>query len=146
MKKLVKETINFERKKDPISSLGVSRKQMIQEWLDEMGVRNYTINDDLTIDVNGNVYLGDKDLNEFPDYVQFNIVDGYFGLDQNNLESLRGCPIKCGAFACANNNLTSLDHCPREVIGAFECSGNLKKFKIGYVLSKCKVKRFSIFV
>ena len=35
-------------------------KEEIEKWLDEMKVKKYTINDDLTVDVNDSVFLGYK--------------------------------------------------------------------------------------
>jgi hypothetical protein len=37
-------------------------KGEIKNWLDCYGIKNYTINDDLTVDVNGSVDLYDKNL------------------------------------------------------------------------------------
>ncbi|NCP98095.1 hypothetical protein GW796_07220 [archaeon] len=39
-------------------------KEKIEKWLYEYGIEKYIINDNLTIDVNGDVDLSDKDLIE----------------------------------------------------------------------------------
>ncbi len=52
-------------------------------------IRNYTINPDGTIDVDS-VDLYDKDLNKIP--LNFNRVERYFDINNNNLTSLEGSP------------------------------------------------------
>ena len=101
------------------------RRGLIEDWLKEHGIRNYTINKDLTINVNGNVYLSAIDLKEFPEYIQFGVVRGDFVCRINYLTSLRGVPrIVGGNFDCADNELTSLEGAPKEVGGYFDCSHN----------------------
>ena len=100
--------------------------RLIREWLDEYGVKNYTINDDYTIDVDGYVNLVGKDLTEFPEYIQFGIVKGDFNCSGNGLISLRGCPreVRLGNFLCNHNQLTSLEGVPKKVEKIFDCSNN----------------------
>ena len=38
--------------------MSIGKTAIIQKWLDDMGVENGTINDDLSIDVNGVVNFG----------------------------------------------------------------------------------------
>ena len=64
-----------------------TKKQIIQ-WLDEMSIKDYVINKNLTVDVEGNVDLLYKELKEFP--VQFEKVGGYFFCSNNQLKSLKG--------------------------------------------------------
>ena len=60
-------------------SFKAQRREMIEEWLKEYKIKNYTINDDFTIDVDGSIDLFfSKDLSEFPDYIQFGVVKGFF--------------------------------------------------------------------
>ena len=87
------------------------------------GIENYTINDDGTIDVDGNVWLNNKGLTELP--LNFNKVTGYFECGANNLTSLKGSPCWVGGyFSCSNNLLTSLEFCPDYVGSDFYCSNN----------------------
>jgi hypothetical protein len=96
--------ITFKKSDNHLVSLGVGQVSLITKWLDEMGVTNYTINDDLTIDINGDVDLSHRDLDKFPSYVKFGRVGGYFDCSSNQLVSLNGSPIKvCGNFSCSNN-------------------------------------------
>jgi hypothetical protein len=86
-------------------------------------IKNYTINNDLTIDVDGDVYLGEKDLKHLP--LKFNYVNGIFVCRINKLKSLEGCPKTVnGSFFCSDNKLKSLEGCPKTVGDGFYCSNN----------------------
>ena len=139
------------------------RREMIEDWLNEYNIKNYTINDDFTIDVDGDVNLVRKNLMEFPEYIQFGVVKGTFNCSGNRLTSLRGCPreVRLGNFLCnhnqltslegvpkkvekifdcSNNKLTSLEGAPKEVRWNFDCSHNSTQFTEEDVLAVCKVK------
>jgi hypothetical protein len=142
--KLISESLNFEKKNDPLVSLGVGQKALIEKWLDEMGVTNYTINDDLTIDVKDSVNLDGRllknKLTQFPEYIQFNIVYAYFEIQHNNFITLRGCPyIVKGYFSCCDNELYSLEYAPKKC-GEFWCINNKIRFTKEYVSSLCDVR------
>ncbi len=92
-----------------------------QVWLDLMGVKNYTIHDDLTVDVNGSVDISFEGLTCIP--VQFGVVKGDFNCYFNHLTTLIGAPNTCEWFLCYGNHLTSLDGAPKECT-TFDCSGN----------------------
>ena len=109
--------------------------------------KNYTINPDWTINVNGDVYLYRKNLTEFPDYIKFNNVSGYFDCSNNQLISLKGCPTSVGGgFVCSRNQLTSLKGCPTSVGGVFYCWNNPGKFTEEDVLKVCKVNPKNIVI
>ena len=96
---------------------------MISLICEKYNIENYTINDDGSIDVNGDVDLYNCNLTELP--LRFNKVTGYFHCGGNKLTSLKGCPKWVGGFFyCTNNNLTSLEFSPDYVGGFFNCSGN----------------------
>lgn len=79
-----------------------------------------------------------------PEYIQFNVVEGYFSID-GNLKTLRECPrVVYDNFWCSHNKLENLKFCPKEVRGSFICHHNLKQFDKDYVLSLCKTKRSRI--
>jgi hypothetical protein len=63
----------------------MTRKQ-IDIICEEYNIQNYTINDDLSIDVYTNVNLSRLGLKELP--LKFNNVRGYFNCNSNNLTSL----------------------------------------------------------
>ena len=99
-------------------------KQEIYDYLDELDVLDYTINDDLTVDSRYNVNLYHMIMeDELP--FNFNHVKGIFEIDSNDLTSLKGCPKIVGKeFYCNDNQLTSLKGCPKSVGGTFNCDNN----------------------
>lgn len=86
-------------------------------------ITNYTINDDGSIDVDGDVNLGTWDLKKLP--LIFNKVNGDFDCYENELESLEGAPrYVSGYFNCGGNELTSLEYSPKYVGKEFFCHLN----------------------
>jgi len=93
-------------------------KNGIENWLKKYEIKNYTINNDLTVDVDGDVYLYYKKLKQIP--IKFDIIKGYFNCSNNYLTSLDFCPKEVGGnFNCSWNELISLDGCPKSVGGDF---------------------------
>jgi hypothetical protein len=89
-------------------------------------IENYTINDDLSIDVDGSIGLYNKNLEHLP--LKFNYVDGSFECQGNKLKSLEGCPKTVGGgFYCLDNELKTLEGCPQTVGGDFYCGHNKLK-------------------
>jgi hypothetical protein len=100
-----------------------STKEDIDSICLKYGIKNYTINSDGTIDVDGGVDLSRKNIDKLP--LKFGKVTGHFYCNNNQLTSLEGCPTELGGdFDCSRNQLTSLEGCPTEVGGYFSCSGN----------------------
>ncbi len=96
---------------------------MIDEICRKYNITDYTINDDGSIDVVGNIDLSQMRLTELP--LRFNKVTGYFLCIENRLTSLKGSPKWVGdSFHCGHNNLTSLEFGPVYVGGYFCCSDN----------------------
>lgn len=84
-------------------------KEDIEKWLIYHEIKNYTINDDLTVDVKDNVILEYQNFEYFP--VKFNKVGGNFNCyNCVNLMTLEGAPLEVGEdFSCAYSvRLTSL--------------------------------------
>ena len=101
------------------------RTEMIKEWLKKYNINNYIIKDDFTIDVSEDISFKIQILKEFPEYIQFGVVEGFFDCSYCHLKSLRGVPrIVKGYFDCADNELTSLEGAPKEVGGDFDCRHN----------------------
>lgn len=95
----------------------------IERWLQQYSIYDYTINENLDVDVNGDVILTNKNLTEFP--FQFGVVTGDFSCSFNILTSLQHCPTTVGGnFYCTGNILTSLEHCPSCVGRGFYCYKN----------------------
>ena len=139
--KTLKESI-LSRSSHNGESFKAQRRNEIEKWLKKYNIKNYTINDDFTIDVNGSIDLFfSKDLSEFPDYIQFGVVKGFFKCIHSQLTSLRGCPRKIEKFFdCRYNKLTSLEGAPEEVVGDFVCSHNSTTFTVEDVRRVCDVK------
>jgi len=99
-----------------------SREEII-EVCKKYEINNYTINDDLSIDVDDFVDLSQTGLEYIP--LRFNYVSGGFRCSQNELKSLEGCPqTVSGSFYCSNNKLVSLEGCPQTVGFNFGCEDN----------------------
>jgi hypothetical protein len=100
--------------------------------------KNYTINSDGIVDVDGKVDLCNRlgDMTKLP--VKFGKVSGFFACIGNNLTTLECCPKYVGGvFYCRNNKLTTLEGCPNYVGGDFTCDilthhilGNIQGKKI----------------
>jgi len=87
-------------------------------------IKNYSINSDGSIDVNGDVDLRDCHLRKLP--LQFGKVGGGFTCMDNDLISLDGSPHTVGLlFNCTNNNLTNLIGGPTTVGGNYTCNINI---------------------
>ena len=100
----------------------------------KFGIRNYTINEDSTIDVDGDVDLRNKGLTKLP--LKFGKVSGDFYCQYNQLTSLSGAPLSVGRdFSCLNNQLKSLSGAPLSVGGYFNCISNQLKSLSGSPLS-----------
>lgn len=93
--------------------------EKVEQWLKAMKIQKYTINTDLTVDVDGDVNLEMKKISLFP--VQFGEINGSFLCSYNSLTSLKGAPRIIAADFWANGNrlLTSLDNGPVEVGGDY---------------------------
>ncbi len=116
----------------------------IEDICKKYDIRNYTINSDGSIDVDGDFYSSREELTKLP--LKFGKVTGNFNCSFNELTSLEGSPnyvggyFNCrgnqlftlegspnyvgGYFDCGNNNLTSLEGSPKEVGDSFWCYSN----------------------
>jgi len=133
--KLINENIEHtftRRGEDKLGSIGIGTRELIKKWLENHRIQNYIINKDLSIDVKDNVKLFILKLENFPEYIKFNTVDGDFNIAINNLTSLRGCPLYVGQdFSCSKNLLTSLEYGPLIVNKNYYCGRNLITSLIG---------------
>jgi len=95
----------------------------IEAICNEYNIKNYNINDDGSIDVDGDVDLFNKGLKVLP--LKFRKVSGDFHCSYNQLISLEGAPQSIGGnFYCNYSKLTSLESAPKRVGGDFECGSN----------------------
>ncbi len=104
------------------------RNKKINDICKKYHIKNYVINLDGSISVNGNVRLMPISgswwsLKKMP--LKFKDVSGSFSCSYNQLTSLEGCPKTVGGdFNCSFNKLTSLNGCPERIDGDFNCSHN----------------------
>ena len=99
-----------------------TREEVI-EVCEKYEIENYAINDDLSIDVDSDVYLDSQSLEYLP--LKFNYVSGNFNCFVNKLKTLEGSPQTVeGNFDCSFNKLETLEGCPQTIGGYFNCSYN----------------------
>jgi hypothetical protein len=96
--------------------------ELISRYIDSIcekfKIDNYTVNEDGTVDVDGDVELSDKGLKKLP--LKFGRVTGHFSCNNNELTTLEGSPSRVGGyFICNSNELTTLKGGPSEVGGNF---------------------------
>jgi len=123
------------------SNMGVGEYQRIKNWLDEVGIKNYTINKDLTVDVDDGVDLRKMTFEKLP--VRFGKVSWWFDISNcKNLKTLEGCPKEVdGSFFCNDcPNLKTLEGCPKEVYSNFWCYDCGRNFTRTDVNKLCKVR------
>ena len=118
-------------KEDFFDNIGIGEESQIRDWLESHKIQNYTLNNDLNIDVDGNVRLNGYKEKQLPDYIKFRKVTGsFYIISCDELKSLEGCPKEVGGnFDCSDcPKLTSLKGAPKEVGGNFYCWGCGKQF------------------
>jgi hypothetical protein len=97
----------------------VQKYLICQKW----DIKNWSVNADGTIDVDGDVWLVSKGLKELP--LKFGKVSGHFNCHDNELTTLEGSPREVGRdFYCGNNKLTTLEGGPNKVGDSFICANN----------------------
>ncbi len=115
----------------------------IHDICDKYKIRNYTINPDGSIDVDGNVNLKYNELTKIP--IKFNKVSSWFKVSFNMLESLENSPNEVGGhFYCSHNNLKNLIGLPSKIFGPVRCIKNplesLEGFELDYYKLTCSNK------
>jgi hypothetical protein len=100
--------------------------ESISDICKKYNIKNYTINEDGSVDVDGNVFfLPGKYIRLTKLPLKFGKVTGDFVCSENELASLEGCPEWVGGtFDCSRNQLTSLEGCSKSVGGRFYCEQN----------------------
>jgi len=97
-------------------------EKTIKDFCKKYHIEDYTINNDGSIDVDGDVILMEFDLQKIP--IKFNNVTGTFNCSYNRLTSLKNAPKYVGeVFTCQSNCLTSLEGFPisvGEVVVAYD--------------------------
>lgn len=90
----------------------LTTQSAIKDWLDTYRIFRYIIHENLTVDVNGDVFLDSEDISEIP--FQFNHIAGVFNIANTCFKTLEnvGLPRQAGRFVATDNHLTSLKGCP----------------------------------
>jgi hypothetical protein len=98
-------------------------ERTIVDWCTHLEIRNYTINGDGIVDVNGLVTICAKVIGKIP--IQFGITER-FNCSECELKTLEGAPNKVvkNGFYCSYNLLQSLEYGPKIVYGDYMCRAN----------------------
>lgn len=89
-------------------------KAEIEIWCDQVMISNYTISDNLVVDVYDDVILYLIYMDQLP--IQFGTVSGDFILGENGLKTFKGVPSSVGGdFICGGNQIKDLDFFPLEI-------------------------------
>lgn len=98
-------------------------EEEIRRICTENGIKDYSIESDGSVNVNGAIAMTYEDLEELP--LDFGVVTGDFICHNNLLTTLKGSPHTVGGdFSCSHNQLTSLEGGPEYVGGSFACKDN----------------------
>lgn len=102
----------------------------------------FTINDDLSVSVDGDVVMSGKNLSEIP--VNFRDVSGDFDCSFNKLKTLKNSPKIVGKnFFCDTNRLITLKGCPEKVGERFVATHNNISSLSDYTTYALGVSNFS---
>ena len=98
-------------------------KEEVDKTCKEIGLKNYVVNDDMSVSCYSGVSLLNKKYTKLP--VTFKEVHGSFNCGYGRLTTLEGCPQRVfGDFCCNSNQLRSLKGCPNKIGGGFYCADN----------------------
>lgn len=131
------------------------KKEQIVDLLIQWGIENYTVNDDLTVDVDGDVSLQQAfEIKKSREFVfQWGVIKGNFSCARCLLISLEGAPREVhGNFDCSGNKFILLDHSPEIVKGDYLCYNNkslrslqgcTRKIGGNFDISNCGIPRLA---
>ncbi len=103
----------------------IPREEILKiiETCRQYGIKEYDINPDGSLYVNGPANLAYRDLTELP--LNFDTVVGDFSCHGNQLTTLKGSPKTIGgSFYCYENLLPNMKFCPQDIYREFQCSDN----------------------
>ncbi len=99
------------------------KNYLLNKELEKNRIKNYTINEDGSIDCNQDINFFCENLNEIP--FKFNRINGNFEISNNKLKSLKNCAKYVeGYFDCSVNKLISLEFGPEYVSKNYHCINN----------------------
>ncbi len=95
----------------------------LEKKLKKYFINKHTLNEDGSIDCDQFINLDNQKLNIIP--FNFNKINGYFFIHDNQLTSLKNCPKYISEwFECSQNKLTSLEFGPEYVGEDYSCNHN----------------------
>lgn len=98
-------------------------RDLIEQFLNNLGIVQFYIKSNLTVDIYESICISNLNLKEIP--FKINKVKGYFDCSDNQLTSLKNCPVEVtGFFDCSQNELTSLEFGPKKVGTFYNCYNN----------------------
>ena len=107
----------------PSATKFLKSKKLIENWLKKYEVKNYEINEDLTVSLFSPLRIIRKRLKTIP--IKFKDSKA-INVSGNQLASIDWAPeIVDGDFKCNDNKIVTLEGGPREVKGTFNCAWNL---------------------
>lgn len=98
------------------------KKEDIINWLNEYEIKNYIINEDLTVDAEI-VSLYDKNLKDIP--VKFNKVLKFY-CSNNYLTNLNNMPNECYLIDFSHNNINDISQIPKKVVEIHANNNNIQ--------------------
>jgi len=94
-----------------------------KDWLYLMKIRNFFINNDLIINVDGSVDISSQELTHIP--VKFGVVNGHFDCSHNKLTTLEGSPDKVNGYYYAYyNKISNVKGLPNKILAYIDLSEN----------------------
>jgi len=97
-------------------------EQKIIDICNKYHIENYTINDDLSVDVSGSVYLNSQSLTEIP--IRFGKVSGTFYAGGNKLRDFKNFPNECSFLNIPVNKFQSFEGLDRIKFGSIFMRNN----------------------
>lgn len=95
-------------------------KEEVKNFLDDLKIKNYTINDDLTVDVKGNVEVSKSKLKFIP--VEFGKIEGDFEWIDGELISVHNFPYYAYNVDIHGNKI--IDYLNMDIDNYFNCQDN----------------------
>lgn len=100
-----------------------TQRKMLEQFLGRLSIKNYSINPDLSVDVDGDVKVTTSPYTRIP--CKFKNVSGAFIWSAGKLLSLENAPDEVGGdFDVHGNQLKTLDGMPQTIGGMISLSGN----------------------
>lgn len=103
-------------------------ERLLLKYFDVSDASNYTINQDGSVDVEGNIRFKrpHPSMRQLP--VTFNVVSGTFWANECHLTTLKGMPNVCQELRVYGNPITSLLHAPAQVVNLDIGKTQIKNF------------------